>query len=97
VLVRHAGDVLERLQHAGGRLAVNHGHQPGRRAAQLGGQRVGLDHAAPLGAHRHHVGAATRGDLDEQESEATALADDHAVAGLDDRRDGGLEAGPAGS
>src|SRR5204862_83419 len=82
VLVGHAGDRVERLQHAGGGLTVHDGHQLGGRPAQLGGDWIGLEHATPGTTHGGDHGAAALGDLDEQQSEAPALADDHTVGGV---------------
>ena len=73
------------------RLAVDHRDQA--RAASVEGLRdpVGLDHPAPLFAHRDDLGAAALGELDQKHPEAPALADNDAIARLDQRGDRGFQ------
>ena len=78
-----ARQLLERLEHARRGLAVNDGDHPCGTSLERLRDRLRLDHAPPLGANRHHSGAAALGDLDHQEAEAAALRDDHAVPGLE--------------
>ena len=78
-----ARQLLERLEHARRGLAVNDGDHPCGTDLERLRNRLRLDHAPPLGANRHHGGAAALGDLDHQEAEAAALRDDHAVPGLE--------------
>ena len=92
--VGDARDLLEGLQHARRRLAVDHGHQLGASAGDRGRDRLGLDDPAPLAAHGDDLGPAALGDLDQEPAEAPALAHHHPVPRLDERDEGGLEPGP---
>ena len=87
-----ARDVLQRLQHAGGGLTVDERDEPSAASLQRGLYRLRLDDASPLGLHRHDLGAAAFGDLDQQQAEAPALTDDDALARLHQRDDRGFQA-----
>src|SRR5262249_40642957 len=58
---------------------------------------VGLDDAAPRLPHRDDLGSATLGELDEEEPEAPALADDDAIARLHQGGDRGFEPSAPGA
>jgi hypothetical protein len=55
-----------------------------RRLAQRGLDRDRVERLPPLRPNDTHLGVAASRDVLEQQSEATAFTNDHAIAGLDE-------------
>ena len=79
----HTRDLGEGLEHARRRLAVDDRDQLRPTRPEHGLDGLGLEKPAPLAPHGDDLGAAALGDLQHEQPEAAALADDHAIPGLD--------------